>query len=485
MRRRMLITYVTLLTIVLVGLTVPLGITVASRDTQTMLIDRVNDTARFASLAEPALRTGRTSALQAQLRLYERLFGIGVVILGRDGTPVLTSSDGLPITEGEVQARADAALSGQRSGVNEMVWPWNSHPLVVAEPIGSGGEIIGAALTLSPVSKLTESTWRQWAFLAGMSILVLAVGTVAARPLTRWMIRPVHDLDHAAHALTDGRLSERAPVASGPPELRRLAASFNTMADQLATLIERQRTFVSYASHQLRTPLATLRISVDNLAPYVSHDGADNQQLVTEEIDRLSQICDSLLAFARAEATAAEVDQINVVPMVAARVAAWRPVAAQAGIRLHGRAGGTAVALAARSVIDQALDALIDNAVKFAGPGTRIMVAVRPRYPGWVDINVIDNGPGIPPEDLERAAEPFWRRPSHQNIVGSGLGVAIAKALVTAAGGQLELRPAHPHGVDACIRLPAAAAASDGAHGPSRQEPHPDALVQTAEEKAR
>ncbi|HWH00326.1 MAG TPA: HAMP domain-containing sensor histidine kinase [Pilimelia sp.] len=475
MRRRLRLAYLTLLTVVLAGLAVPLAATQAARDTQHMYIDRVNDTARFASLAEPALRTGRTSALATELAQYDELFDIAAIIVGRDGRPVIPSRPGLGalLADPEVQRHLAAALSGDRSGPAAVAWPWRSGPLVVAEPVGRGGEITGAVLTLSPTDELRAAIWRAWAALAGLSLLALLAGAAAATPLADWVLRPVHELDDAAHALAAGRYGSRVAVASGPPELRRLVASFNAMAARIATLLERQRAFVSYASHQLRTPLATLRLSVDNLAPAVRPCGLADHRLVTEEIDRMARICDALLAFARAEATATEVRRMDVARVADSRVAAWRPRAAQSGVRI-GRTGPAAVtAVTAADVLDQALDALIDNAVKFAGPGSRVQVAVRPTRQ-WVDVDVTDNGPGIPPEDLHRAAEAFWRRPTDQNRDGSGLGITIVHTLVSASGGRLILLPARPRGLTARLRLPVCAAGGEaGPAGPEDAEPAP------------
>ena len=466
MRRRLLITYVTLLAAVLLGLDVPLAMTLASRDSQTLFIDRLNDTARFASLAEPALRTGRTSMLDAELRQYDDLFNIAAAVVGRDGNPVITSRGGLDLGHPELRRQIEAALSGQRVGFRQALWPWAGEPLVVAEPVGRGGEIIGAALTVSPTSALRVVTWRSWTLLAGVSILVLLIGGATAAPMARWMLRPVHDLDDAAHALTEGRFGERAVVASGPPELRRLTASFNAMSDRIATLVERQRSFVSYASHQLRTPLATLRLSLENLGPSVHPDGAGDYRMLAEEIERMADICDALLTYARAEATAEDAEEVDAAEVADVRVSVWTPVAAQAGVRLI-RADDSGVRMrvrAATQALDQALDALISNAVKFAGRGAQVVVSVQRDDDAWVDIHVADTGPGMPPEDLERAADPFWRRGTDQNIEGSGLGITIADALVRASGGRLDLSAAKPHGVHARIRLPvpAGAAPADG-----------------------
>jgi signal transduction histidine kinase len=423
-----------------------------------MFIDRVNDTARFASLAEPALRTGRMAVLGAEMRKYDALFNIAAVVVGRDGRPVLTSREQLDMRAPAVQSHINAALSGQRSGFSEVVWPWGDVPLVVAEPVGSGGEIVGAVLTVSPTGPLHDITWRSWAVVAAASAALLILGAVIAGPLAGWMLRPVHDLDNAAHALTEGRYGDRAVVVSGPPELRRLARSFNTMADRIATLVGRQRSFVSYASHQLRTPLATLRLCVENLKPAVHRDGIDDYRLVAEEIERLGRMCEALLAYARAEATAGDVADVDTAAVADTRVAVWRPAAEQAGVRLIRASRDGAIARAATQAVDQALDALISNAVKFAGPGSEVVVTASAGLDGWVDIDVVDSGPGMPPDDLAHAAEAFWRRTTDQNVEGWGLGVTIADALVTASGGRLDLMPAVPHGIHARIRLPAASA---------------------------
>jgi signal transduction histidine kinase len=456
MRRRLLVTYVTLLAAVLAGLSVPLGMTVAARNAQAMFIDRLNDTARFASLAEPALRTGYDDALIAELRQYDAMFGIVAAITARDGHLVVSSRAGFDVFDASVREHINAALSGERAGFTGGRLPWSDDPLVVAEPIGRGGEIVGVALTVSPSGALHAATVRSWGLLLGLSLLVLLVGGATAVPLAHWMLRPVRSLDDAAVAMTEGRFGDRVPAGLGPPELRRLASSFNTMAARIATLVERQRSFVSYASHQLRTPLATMRLCLENLGPSVRPEGLGDYRMVAEEIARMGQMCDALLTYARAEATADKAHNVDAAAVADERVAIWRQAAEIAGITLVRRGPDRVPVRAASQALDQALDALISNAVKFAGRGAEVTVTVRPVGQDWVDIHVTDTGPGMPEEDLARAVQPFWRRPADQNVDGSGLGVTIADALVTASGGRLELRPAYPHGLDARVRLPAA-----------------------------
>jgi signal transduction histidine kinase len=462
-RRRLRITYVSLLAAVLLGLDIPLAFALTIRATQEMFIDRFSDTERFASQAEPALRTGLDDLLMAEIRQYDDLFGVAVVVVRRDGSPALVSRDGLDLTSPAVRPYLDAALTGRLTGLQQVVWPWRDDALVVALPVGRGGEVIGAVLTVSPTFTLRTATGWKLAALAGLSGVVLLVGTAAAGPLARWMLRPVYRLDAAADALSEGRFDDRVPVESGPPELRRLGASFNRMAERITTLIERQRRFASYASHQLRTPLATMRLCVENLDTVVRPNGLEYYRILEEEITRLGEMCDSLLIYARADATAGEGDGADAVALVERRIAAWQMVAEHADVRLV-RSGSDGATVRAARALDHALDALLSNAVKFAGPGAEVVVTVEQADAGWVDVHVVDNGPGMSADDLARATEPFWRGGGAQNIDGSGLGVTIIEALVTASGGSFELRAAQPHGVHAWIRLPAASAAT-GADG--------------------
>ncbi len=457
MRRRLIATYVGLLVIVLVGLSVPLGYSLAAGATQSMFIDRLNDTARFASLAEPALRTGRVDALRTELQLYDEMFNIAAAIVGRDGQLVLTSRPSLDLAGEQVRQGVRAGLSGQRTGSQRVPWPWEASPLVVVAPIERSGDTIGVALTVSPTGALRLAIVKYGLMLTALSMAALCLGAIATVPLSRWMLRPVQELDEAAHALAEGRFSEAELVAAaaGPPELRRLSQSFAAMASRVTTLLQRQRTFASYASHQLRTPLATLRLCVENLRPAVRADGVDDFTTVAEEIERMAGMCDALLTYALAEVTGARTIEVDAAAVVQARIGVWRPAAEKAGITLQ-RSGETqAPVRAADQALDQSLDALISNAIKFCGAGAQVHLIVESSERDRVVVHVVDNGPGMPAADLARAASPFWRRPTSQNIEGSGLGITIAEALITACGGSLELSPARPTGLHARIALPA------------------------------
>ena len=464
MLRRMLVVYASLLLLVLAALEIPLAVAVASRDTQTLFIDQLNDTARFASLAEPALRSGELGTLRAELTRYDGLYGIAAAIVDQDGRIVVSSRPGLRLG-GAARARLRAALSGDRSGIEEVVWPWRHDPLVVAEPVGRGGEVVATAVTISPTGAVRARITTRWAELAAAGLAALLGFGLAAIPLTRWVLRPVRELDEVTGELSAGQWQARVPVTTGPAELRRLGEHFNAMAAAMSRILEQEKAFVSYAGHQLRNPLGALRLRVENLAPHLPPSGERDLALAIDEATRLGRILDGILALVRAEGGNYRICVVDCGRVARERVTAWRRDSP--GVRIRCRGATHAAALAVQGGLGQILDALIDNAVKFAGPEATVTVTVsRPhRAAGAPDesvvaIDVVDDGPGLPPADLAVATQRFWRAPAHQNVDGTGLGLAIAGALAEASGGVLLLLPARPHGLHARVTLPAAVGSS-------------------------
>jgi signal transduction histidine kinase len=457
-RTRLMLCYSALLAAVLVGLVVPLASSTITRKTQAVFIDRLDDANRFASLADTALRSNRSAALAMELSQYHATYGIDVLVVDRNGVTVLAEGGSRALSGPAVRRSIQLTLSGERSGVNGPLWPWQSGPLIVAEPVGHGGEIIGGVLTVSPVPALQASGWRCLGLLSLCGTLVMMAGLAVGQPLVRWILRPVADLDATVSALPkrDGRPRLLTP-ASGPPELRRLVASVNRMGDRITELTDRQASFVSYAGHQLRTPLASLRIALDNLAPPAGESDRSHEIAVLEA-ERSAAIIDSLLSYASANARAADAHVIDAVRAARELVAARQPVAEAAGVPLDCVGAGPRWVMVAPTVLEQAVDVLVDNALRHGETSTRIRVEVAQPDPGWVEIAVSDDGIGLPEEALARAAEPFWQHPGRRADDGIGLGLTIIDALVRASGGGLRLSAAGPAGLRATVRLPAAPA---------------------------
>lgn len=457
MRVRLVATYLLLLLLVLAALEVPLALTIAGRDTSQLVADRIADATRFATLAEPALRARETDELAVELVRFDEVYGITAFVVNQDAVTIVTSRpQGAPGPAGEsVQRQVRRAIEGREASDDGTIWPWRMAPFVVAVPVGRGGEVIGAVVIVSPVAARAAGVRGAWSVLAGGGLVVLFAGIVAAWSLARWTLRPVAELDAAAHELGAGDYAARVPAADGPPELRRLGAAFNDMAATVADSLERQRAFVSHASHQLRNPLTALRLRVEDLgADLTDPQAVEGHKLALEEAERFGDVLDSLLALARAERGSYDLADIDAGEVAWARVVAWQPVAAKKDITL--RYVRPALLLRARAVttaLDQALDALIDNAVKFSDAGST--VTVRPAADaGGVAVHVIDTGPGLTELQREHATERFWRAPGTQNVDGSGLGLPIVAVLVEASSGRLDLLAGEPTGLHARLWFP-------------------------------
>ena len=156
----------------------------------------------------------------------------------------------------------------------------------------------------------------------------LGLAALLTVPLSRWVLRPVRRLDDAVHTLTDGDLTARAEPGQGPPELRRLVADFNRMAEALRASSAQQRALVADASHQLRNPLAALRLRVDALESVLVPGGREDHRLAVGELERLTRVLDDTLALARAQDGADEPVAVDVRECARDRLRAWSAAAA-------------------------------------------------------------------------------------------------------------------------------------------------------------
>ncbi|MGO1184164.1 MAG: ATP-binding protein [Micrococcaceae bacterium] len=479
MHRRLTAIYLTLLVVTTLGLAVPLSMAVVDRASHTLVLDRTADAARFSSLSENAVLTGQVDSTEAELSIYQQLYGIRAVVLDADARRIAASSP--EVTLATVQAAAGiapehletpdetvmTALAGLRQESATRMWPWSAKELLVAEPINTGDETVGVVVTSSPTTDLRYSILAQWLVIAVGVALTLVIGVWAARPLSQWVLRPVARLADAAQEISRGHLDARVSELHGPGELKHLAHAFNQMSTTITELLDRQRQFVAYASHQIRNPLAGVRLRVEALGASLPPERLPAHRAALEELDRLTRTCEGLLNLARA----AEVDPEKVlVPLRAIalqRQRAWEPVASRRGARVEVDVPEGLTVRAVEHTLDQTLDVLIDNAVKFGGSGVTVTLRAHTLDDGAVELIVDDDGPGIPAELLELALVPFWRDPTARDAGGldvaggAGLGLSIVVTLLELDQGTLTLEPATPHGLRAVIRLPSGAAVLD------------------------
>ncbi|HJY95412.1 MAG TPA: HAMP domain-containing sensor histidine kinase, partial [Streptosporangiaceae bacterium] len=273
-------------------------------------------------------------------------------------------------------------------------------------------------------------------------------------------------------------LEIRAKVESGPKELRRLGTTFNTMAGRLEALVHGNRALIADVSHQLRTPLAALRLRLDLLAadtapsnPETGHDLAG----ALDELARLSRLVDGLLTVARAENVVPVPTAVDVAEVARERVVAWHPVADDRSIVLIATAAGAGSGLGSalgvgRSAgapvlawigeghLEQILDNLIANSLDALHPGNLVRLTTSATAAG-VRITVADNGPGMSAEDRERA----FLRFTTSSPNGTGLGLAIVHRLAISNGGTARLDETPGGGLTVTLDFPGVPVPNAGA----------------------
>jgi signal transduction histidine kinase len=446
MRVRLLGIVLSLVGLLVVGLGVPLALSMAQREQQRLFLDRLTDTSRYASLAQRPVLESQPSALGDQLASYRNVYQIDTVVFDRDQNVVASSDPARPpfqANDPEIATPLDNALGGQHSEPPALLLPWNTEPLIIAEPVLTDGEVRGAVVTMSPTGGARGRVLFWWVIIIFGGLVALSLAVLVALPVVGWTLRPVRRLDSATTSLLAAVVSGR-PVPTvddghGPAELRHLSRSFDQMASSVSDTLAAQRAFVADASHQLRNPLTALRLRLSNLEGHVDDEEAEHHVAALAETDRLNQIVDDLLSMARAEGLGGDLVPVDVVAAVGARLTDWEAVADSRQVRLELTAPPAPVlANAAPRSVEAMLDALLDNALKFTDEGSVVAVSIA-EADSRVRISVRDHGPGLQPDELDRATDRFWRSPAHQNVTGSGLGLAITRRLVERAGGEVRL----------------------------------------------
>ncbi|MDB1088847.1 HAMP domain-containing sensor histidine kinase [Streptomyces sp. ACA25] len=466
MRFRLLLLLIVLLAGVLLALGVPLAASQAATEQQRVVVDRIDDTARFASLAQFAAVDAQDapeapgtpggdplSTLVDELHRYHELYGIRAGVFHRDRSPMAVAPAGWEAPSADHTGDAFAeALAGRRSRGLEQIWPWDDKRLVVASPVIRDGDVIAVVVTDSPTGPMRSRILHGWMPIIVGEAAAMLLAVAAAFGLTRWVLRPIEVLDKATHDIATGRLTSRVAESGGPQELRRLARSFNEMADNVEEVLEQQRAFVADASHQLRNPLAALLLRIDLLGLALP-PGSEEYASVQAEGKRLARVLDDLLDLALAEHSPADLRLTDVAGLVGERMAAWGPVAERRGVTLEQTGPAAATGWADPVALSSALDAVIDNALKFSPAGEQVTVAARPDG-DWIVVEIADTGPGLPEDEMERIGDRFWRSGRHQNVAGSGLGLSIVHALLSAGGARIAYARNQPHGLRVTVTVP-------------------------------
>jgi signal transduction histidine kinase len=446
--RRLLLGYLGLTLFVLVALEVPLGIENARTERRSLEAKVEHDATNLASIAQTAVRTRAQSQLRAVASIayrYSKTTGGRVLITGHNGIALIDTKPSSRARETFVsRPEILSALQGHVVQGTRRSATLHANLLYVAVPIAAGGIVDGAVRITYPTSTVDARITRYWLILLVVAAIVLIVAGMAGVRLAAFVTRPLRSLETAADAVGRGDLEARAIEDVGPPEVRSLTLVFNDTVARLEQLIRSQDEFVADASHQLRTPLTALRLRLANLERKVPDESRSDIEGSLEEIRRLTQLVHGLLVLARVDASMASGGVVDLDGITTERVTFWTPRAADLELSLVANVDGTSVVHASEEGMRQVLDNLIENALEASPPGGTVTVSA-----SRGELRVRDEGPGLSPEDRQRAFDRFWRARSGP---GSGLGLSIVRRLVQADGGEVELTTGLG-GLEAIVRL--------------------------------
>jgi heavy metal sensor kinase len=288
-----------------------------------------------------------------------------------------------------------------------------------------------------------DESVRRLRLLLALAVPVAVAGAGAGGwLLARKALLPVDRMTRKAEVISADRLQERVAVPRSRDELGRLAETLNDMLNRIERGVQEQQRLVADASHELRTPLAVMRSEIDvclRARDLPEEEAREVLSSVGEEVERMSRILDNLLTLARIDEGHLDLlcapERLD--EMVSEVLAKLRPIAQAKGLSLEVE-GEPAEILADGPRFELVITNLVDNAIKYTGPGGTVRVAV------WRDtheagITVRDTGPGIGADALPHLFDRFYRADAarSRSAGGSGLGLAIAKEIVTAHGGRL------------------------------------------------
>jgi signal transduction histidine kinase len=273
------------------------------------------------------------------------------------------------------------------------------------------------------------------AAVAGAALASLALAVV----LGRWLAAPLLRMRGAARRVAQGDLSARVSP-QGPEEIISLAESFNLMAERLEAHARERADFITNAAHELRTPLTNLQGYLEGLRDGVIPPSRESFASLHEEVDRLVRLARSLDALAEGELDQGppRLEAVDVYGAVAASVDLAVPAFERGAIALEVHVPGGLRARANPDHLAQVLANLLQNAVRYTPTGGRVRVTAE-RRDGEIVVTVANTGDGIPPQDLERVFERFYRveKSRDRSRGGAGIGLAIVKQLVELGGGRV------------------------------------------------
>ena len=318
-----------------------------------------------------------------------------------------------------------------------------------ASPVLYQNRIIGAVYAYEYDADQGSLLFGLQENLMNLSVIIGVLVLLISGALSGALTRKISDLQLAIRKVREGSYNHRAEI-KGRDEVAQIGREFNSLADRLQTTEELRRHFVSDASHELKTPLAAIRLLSDSILQTDNIDPAITREFVSDigqEAERLSRITEDLLRLTRLDSGLMDAPTtVDILPVLEQVMRMMSLVAQEKNIDIIYDAAECCLVRATRDEIYQVIYNLTDNAVKYSPAGSAVQVSLD-ACDGWIALTVQDNGVGIPEEDLPRIFERFYRvdKARSRQAGGTGLGLAIVSDMVQKRGGTVSVAN-HPAG---------------------------------------
>ena len=295
------------------------------------------------------------------------------------------------------------------------------------------------------MNKLWEEIWELvYSLVAGLILSGLAL-VVISYYIAGKILQPIGKMRDMAKEISDRNLDKRLPAGPENDEFNELARTINRMLDRLQHSFENQRNFLFDTSHELKTPLTTMRLAIDELCASDIEKMPDatreNLLRVNEQVRRMDRLVKDLLNLSALEMSdAIEQTPLSVTEIVTALLGEYRFLAEARGIRIENRLPVLDKVGGDREKLTRAFSNILDNAVKYNIQGGSIIVEGE-QADGWVTISVANTGPAVSEEDVGKVFDQFYRVEKSRSLQygGSGLGLAIVKRIVILHGGDVRM----------------------------------------------
>ena len=323
----------------------------------------------------------------------------------------------------------------------------------------SASDIIGVLLLVSPVQEMMQNLYQLQDQMMLIFVIIAAAALLCALIFSRIITNPIAALMRGINRMSKGDFSARVPV-KGSGEMKQLALAFNSMSEKLETLDQSRNQFVSNASHELKTPLATMKIMLESLIYQPDMDKELRTEFMNDinsEIDRLSNIVSDLLTLVKMDSGSVKLNRENlsIAALVKENAHRLQPIAEQKGQQISLTISDSCDIYADRSKLNQVIYNLMENAVKYTQQDGMVKVTLA-KQGHDARLTVTDNGPGIPKEHLPHIFDRFYRvdKARSREKGGTGLGLSIVYQLVLLHGGSIRVESEEGKGCSFIVELP-------------------------------